>query len=89
MTKIGNMGGVQRPEMSNRGDPGANVLFFLAKDSVPFFLPMETKSEKGKKIACHINITATHAHTLKGLWAEKAMGKGQRGQGRGKGEGAQ
>ena len=50
---------------------------------------METRSEKGKKIACHINITATHAHTTKGLWAGKAMGKGQRGQGRGKGEGTQ
>ena len=56
---------------------------------VPFFLPMETKSGKRKKIACHISITATHAHATKGLWAGKAMGKGQRGHGRGKGEGAQ
>ena len=46
---------------------------------VPFFLPMETKSEKEKKIACHINITATRAHATKGLCTGKAMGKGQRG----------
>ena len=37
------------------------------------------KERKGKKIACHINITATHAHATKELWAGKAMGKGQRG----------
>ena len=89
MAKISNMGGVQRPEISNRGVQRPMSFFFLAEDSVPFFLPMETKSEKEKKIACHINITATHAHATKGLWAGKAMGKGQRGQGRGKGEGAQ
>ena len=50
MAKISNTGGggVQRPEV--RGGPEASVLFFLAEDSVPFFLPMETKSEKEKKL---------------------------------------
>ena len=54
---------------------------------VPFFLPMETKSEKEKKSPA--TETSQPPMRTKGLWAGKAMGKGQRGQGTGKGEGAQ
>ena len=51
MAKISNMGGgVQRPEISNKGGPRPVSFFFLAEDSVPFFLLMETKSEKEKKL---------------------------------------
>ena len=63
----------------------ALVSFFLAEDSVPFFLPMETKSEKEKNCPPHKH--HSHACTRNKGVGREGNGEGAKGTGKGKGGG--
>ena len=79
-------GGVQRPEISNRGGPEASVPFFRQRIVFPSFCPWRQRAKRKKNGLPHKH----HSHACtrnKGVVGREGNGEGAKGTGKGKGGG--